>query len=99
MNQITIYELLPLLKPGFCVCTHHGIWLFYSYKPEVKSCINFFGNKVERWQAENARFNLSEFFNIAPFAGDWKDSLMECGKGLRAACHNYQRAKKALEGK
>lgn len=23
----------------------------------------------------------------------------ECRKGLRAACHNYQRAKKALEGK
>lgn len=80
MNQITIYELLPLLKDGWCVFTRNGTWLFYKHKPEIKSCINFFGNVVERWQAENFGVNLSEMFNIAPFDGDWKDSLMECGE-------------------
>ena len=61
MNQITIYELLPLLKPGFCVCTHHGIWLFYSYKPEVKSCINFLATK---WNGGKQRMLDSIFLNF-----------------------------------
>lgn len=25
-------------------------------------------------------YDLNQMFNIAPFDGDWKDSLMECGE-------------------
>lgn len=29
---------------------------------------------------KHKRWNNSDGFDIAPFEGDWKDSLMECGK-------------------
>ena len=78
-KQITIYDLLPLLKYGWVVFTRNGNWLLYRRKPEVQSYINFFGNMVEHWETENFidGINLSEMLKIAPFDGDWKDSLME----------------------
>ncbi len=82
MKEITIYELLPFLKHGFCVFTRSGNWIFYRKKPEIIPFINFFGNKAERWQTTGFGTNLSEMFNIAPFDGDWKDSLMECGNHI-----------------
>lgn len=82
MKQITIYDLLPLLRKGWVVFTRNGNWFLYNRKPKLKSYINFFGNKVERWESESVSdgINLSEILKIKKFDGDWKDSLMECGE-------------------
>lgn len=73
MKQITIYDLLPLLRPGFCVMDEEKCWWYYSGKPEL------YGNCM--WTIrQGLRVRITNTFNIKPFDGDWKDSLMECGK-------------------
>ena len=76
MKQITIYELLPLLRPGFVAMDPSGVWTWYKLKPDVST---FY---CQWLPARTAQGNTMELygFNIAPFDGDWKDSLMECGK-------------------
>lgn len=70
-KQITIYELLPMLKHGF-ICYDRDGWSFFDVKPNP-SLDNF---KI--WiLVDGDIVNLSHCFNIAPFDGDWKDSLME----------------------
>ena len=72
MNQITIYDLLPRLRPGYVAMEKNGIWYWYSHKPVP--------DNIGIW-VSSSYGDLCELgaFNIAPFAGDWKDSLMECG--------------------
>ncbi|MCM1221556.1 MAG: hypothetical protein NC548_44470 [Lachnospiraceae bacterium] len=70
-KQITIYDLLPLLKPGWVAMDKNGHW-------------HWFQNQIERNRKEwdkNTSFykSLSIIFDIAPIK-KWKDSLMECGK-------------------
>lgn len=74
MAQIKIQDLLPLLKPGFVAMDKDGTWCWYSF------CTS---HNDFSW-GFNAKFMdeyicLSDVFDIAPFEGDWKDSLMECG--------------------
>jgi len=73
MKQIQIYELLPLLRPGFVAMDKNGIWCWYEHEPVP--------DNIRIWMLWSAG-DLYELaaFNIAPFEGDWKDSLMECGK-------------------
>lgn len=68
-KQITIYDLLPLLKKGWVAMDENGRWVWYNEKPIC--CIN------GRWGvSEDAdAFRLS-CFNVAPF-GSWKDSLIK----------------------
>lgn len=71
-----IQELLPLLRKGYVACDPNGVWVWYRLKPDAN---NFYvqwlparvgsGETMELWG-----------FDIAPFSGDWKDSLMECGR-------------------
>lgn len=49
-------------------------WYWYGNEP-----MNF-GFRVEWVPNGGTYINLADLFNIAPFDGDWKDSLMECGK-------------------
>lgn len=71
MKQIAIYDLLPLLRKGWVAMGESGDWKWFSHKPNVQYGI---------WSAETLSENITILFNIKPFDGDWKDSLMECGK-------------------
>ena len=69
MKQITIYDLLPLLKKGWVAMDKCGKWWWFSAKP-------FMWNK--EWHYKRGKlFCISRPFNIAPFDGDWKDSLIK----------------------
>lgn len=68
-KQITIYNLLPLLPKGFAVNDTLGKWWWCSKKPHAYEY---------NWSyPKGAVFIEIIPFNIAPFDGDWKDSLME----------------------
>lgn len=77
MKQITIQDLLPLLRPGWVATDGRGRWEWFASRPRILNL-----NGIELWGAtdEGIVMNLSCGFNIAPYEGDWKDSLMECGK-------------------
>ena len=71
MTQIKIYDLLPLLRPGYVAMEKNGIWYLYEHKPVP--------DNIGIWMFDGDLYELSAF-NIERFDGDWKDSLMECGK-------------------
>lgn len=74
MKQIKIQDLLPLLKPGFVAMDRNGEWFWYNKKPHANTVY---------WSAARVTNSVSmelSGFDIAPYDGDWKDSLMECGK-------------------
>lgn len=74
MKQIKIQDLLPLLRKGWVAMEKNGDWWWYKEKPET-------GAYSDVWLAKSCSNYLSlDTFNIARFDGDWKDSLMECGK-------------------
>ena len=67
MKQITIYDLLPLLNKGYVF--FDGSWSFSDIKPEYcEGC--------QQWEGVYS-IDISLLFNIAPFDGDWKDSLIK----------------------
>ena len=68
MKQITIYDLLPLLKKGWVAMDKDGKWCFFNYLPTIYN--GKFGNMLDRVE-------LYRGFSIAPFDGDWKDSLIK----------------------
>lgn len=75
MKQITIYDLLPLIKPGFVAMDADDKWWWYETEPYIRN----------EWRWGNSNFRLDEvelnqIFNIKPFEGDWRDSLMKCGE-------------------
>ena len=72
-KQITIYELLPLLNPGWVAMDKNKRWVWYGYKPVIYQ---------DRFVSTEYVFPIptvldKDLFNIAPFDGDWEDSLME----------------------
>lgn len=74
MAQITIYDLLPLLRKGWVAMTESGKWFWFRFKPT---------KRIEHggWSTVSSNIPtilpLHAGFNIKPFDGDWKDSLME----------------------
>lgn len=74
-KQMTIYDLLPLLKSGFVATDGDGVWTWYRLKPDADS---FYGQWLPARVGKGESMELYGF-DIAPFNGDWKDSLMECG--------------------
>lgn len=75
MSQIKIQDLLPLLKPGFVAMDEDGSWCWYTFRASHNDFSwGFNANLMDEYIC------LSDMFDIAPFEGDWKDSLMECGK-------------------
>ena len=70
MKQITIYELLPLLARGWVAYDKRGEWHWFRLKPKTYSI-------SENWMDKG--WSSCDFyqFNIAPFDGDWKDSLIK----------------------
>ena len=73
MKQITIYDLLPLLKSGWVAMDKCGYWIFYTTKPRLRK--DYF--MWTRGKDSSGIYHLPKWvFNIAPFDGDWKDSLI-----------------------
>ena len=71
MKQLTIYDLLPLLRNGWVAMDSDQEWYWFKCMPHPDSMF---------WIHGGHPILLSYLFDIAPFEGDWKDSLMECGK-------------------
>ena len=71
MKQITIYELLPLLKKGWVAYSPNGHWNWYNKKPDLFG--NFWLSQLFDYPEPIKPF----MFNIAPFDGDPKDSLIK----------------------
>lgn len=69
MKQITIYEFLErnkdIIKDGWVAMDKDGAWDWYDIKPHIDDNV-WFGD-----------FGDLYCFNIAPFDGDWKDSLIK----------------------
>lgn len=77
MKQITIYALLPLLRKGWVAYDGNG-WAWFTNKP--KYILDKFISDY-RWMIRiGDGYNLSGkgcAFNIAPYDGDWKNSLIK----------------------
>ena len=73
MKQITIYDLLPLLKKGWVACSEKGVWSYYSKKPVLEQGYKFYVANTK----DSIEWTVLNCFNIAPFDGDWKDSLIK----------------------
>ena len=74
MKQITIYDLLPLLKKGWVAMDMDGTWIFFTAKPRLLKDFFMWGRSTNN----SYMYRLSKCaFNIAPFDGDWKDSLIK----------------------
>lgn len=71
MKQITIYEFLEknkgVIKDGWVAMDKDGDWYWYDTKPYL--------DDNEWWN--NVSYSDLYGFNIAPFDGDWKDSLIK----------------------
>lgn len=72
MKHITIYDLLPLLKSGWVAMDEDGTWRWYKSKPNKGDC---------GWCPVDYEDDIIElgycFKVLAPFDGDWKDSLIK----------------------
>ena len=74
MKQITIYDLLPLLKSGYVAMDKDGRWVFFTEKPRLNEAFFMW----TRAKDSCGVYHLSKWvFNIKPFDGDWKDSLIK----------------------
>lgn len=74
MKQIKIEQLLPLLKSGWVACNSNGSWRWFKYKPKCRQRFGLWDTEYER---NEAYFSPLTAFRIAPFDGDWKDSLIK----------------------
>ena len=74
MKQITIYDLLPLLNDGYVAMDEDGDWFWYWKKPIIFE-------DSDKWMPYKATSKVEkipeQLFDIAPFDGDWKDSLIK----------------------
>lgn len=74
-RMIKIEDLLPLIKKGYVAMDKNGDWCWFEKKPY---------HDDNYWIVESLDWDeyiyLDYAFNIAPYDGNWKDSLMECGK-------------------
>lgn len=73
MKQITIYDLLPLLKKGWVAMDKNGSWGWYRTRPQTAGSIS------EHFWINNGDRDSSMFycFKIKRFKGDWRDSLIK----------------------
>lgn len=70
MKQITIDDLIPFMRKGWICCDTHGSWMWFRKKPYVFREFNFISTQLLDFPEY-----LPRCLNIAPYKGDWKDSL------------------------
>ena len=70
-----IQELLPHLKKGWVAMSKDNIWVWFSSKPMALKCSGFWDFP----SGDGEYVILGYIFDLDPFDGDWKDSLMKCG--------------------
>lgn len=75
-KQITIYDLLPLLKKGWVAMDDNGRWWWYIEKPKPLKAYKMWQNQPNN---DYTCISTIEKKDIAPFDGDWKDSLIKVG--------------------
>ena len=72
MKQITIYDLLPLLKSGYVAMDKDGTWKWFDDRPHILESFWYLDYPHREF------IHLSDAFKeLAPFDGDWKDSLIK----------------------
>lgn len=73
-KQITIDELMPFLKKGWVAMDEDGTWLWYEKKPTIHE-------EMPIWKMSGPVWHFIDmadcFYPLAPFKGDWKDSLIK----------------------
>ena len=74
MKQIKIEQLFPLLKSGWVACNSNGSWRWCKYKPK---CRKKYGSWNTEYERNESYFDSLNAFSIAPFDGDWEDSLIK----------------------
>lgn len=72
MKQITIDDLIPLLKKGWVAMDNNGMWWWYRKKPKPVKKHKWWNNNK---YSEYTPLSSIEKKDIAPFDGDWKQSL------------------------
>lgn len=87
MKQITIYDLLPLLKKGYVAMDEDAGWFWYDRLPDILD--------NEWWNVGKKVSNL-DCFNIAPFDGDWKDSLIKVEHKCTSKCTSSAQVKEHI---
>ena len=69
-KTITIDDLIPFLKKGWVAMDSCKTWWWFNVKPNMADC---------GWCPMDYSYTVIDldscFFNIAPYQGDWKDSL------------------------
>lgn len=74
MQKITIYEFLKknegVIKDGYVAMDKNGDWCWFSDKPYKRTHM-WVWRDLGDWRP------LTRAFNIAPFDGDWKVSLIK----------------------
>ena len=74
MKKITIYDLLPLLKKGWVAMDENVSWFWHENKPKIEYDVDCGGI----WSPHKGLSSEIPYcFNIAPFEGSWKDSLIK----------------------
>ena len=66
-KQITIEELVPLLKNGWVAMDFDGTWVWFSRKP--------YSTASGRWQVKRGRFAVLYSFELTPYDTNWLNSL------------------------
>ena len=73
-KQITIYDLLPFLETGWVAMDKDGTWFWYGVKPIIYE-------DFDKWMPSEPTSKVEKIpeklFDIAPFDGDWEDSLIK----------------------
>ena len=82
MKQITIYEFLEknkgVIKNGWVCMDCNYLWKWFSHKPHKVG--DYYWSEKYYWECYHPNCEgsyLSNAFNIAPFDGAWKDSLIK----------------------
>ena len=74
MKQITIYDLLPLLKEGWVAMDKDGTWVWYEEKPVIHETEPIWKMQGPVWSFIDLE---SCFKSLTPLKKDWKDSLIK----------------------
>lgn len=67
-KQHDIKELFPFSKNGYVAMDKGGDWHWWQIEPAIRPI---------HWGGYGNAINLRKAFNLAPYSGDWKDSLMK----------------------